>query len=85
MSLSPPSSVPLPSWQDEAKPILKKLKGWIDEVLLRAPPKKAIGKALMYLNNQWNRLIGYVEDDCYPIDNNAAEHAIRPFAIGRKN
>ena len=39
----------------------------------------------MYLNNQWNRLIGYVEDGRYPIDNNAAERAIRPFAIGRKN
>lgn len=71
--------------QDAAKPILKKLKDWMDEGLLRVPPKTAIGKALVYLNNQWNRLIGYVEDGCYPIDNNAAERAIRPFAIGRKN
>lgn len=71
--------------QNEAKPILKKLKIWMDEGLLRVPPKTAIGKALVYRNNQWDRLIGYVEDGCYPIDNNAAERAIRPFAIGRKN
>ena len=57
----------------------------MDESLLRVPPKTAIGKALVYLNNQWDRLIGYVEGGRYPIDNNAAERAIRPFAIGRKN
>ncbi len=27
----------------------------------------------------------YVEQGCLPIDNNAAERAIRPFVIGRKN
>ena len=71
--------------QDEAKPILKKLKDWMDKSLHTVPPKTAIGKALVYLNNQWDRLIGYIEDGDYPIDNNAAERAIRPFAIGRKN
>ncbi len=49
------------------------------------PPKTALGKALTYLNNQWERLIGYLDDGRYPIDNNVAERAIRPFAIGRKN
>ena len=49
------------------------------------PPKTAIGKALVYLNNQWPFLIGYIDDGAYPTDNNAAERAIRPFAIGRKN
>jgi len=37
------------------------------------------------LCSQWDRLVGYLEDGCYPIDNNAAERAIRPFTIGRKN
>jgi len=27
----------------------------------------------------------YIEDGNYPIDNNAAQNAIRPFVIGRKN
>ncbi|WP_369857197.1 transposase [Candidatus Thalassolituus haligoni] len=39
----------------------------------------------MYLHNQWGRFIGYLEDGAYPIDNNPAERAIRPFTIGRKN
>ena len=47
--------------------------------------KTALGKALIYLHNQWDRLIGYLDDGTYPIDNNLAENAIRPFAVGRKN
>ena len=48
-------------------------------------PTTALGKALTYLNNQWDRLVGYLENGNYPIDNNPAERAIRPFTIGRKN
>ena len=44
-----------------------------------------LGKALTHLHNQWERLTGYVDDGHYPIDNNPAERAIRPFTIGRKN
>src|SRR3546814_1819792 len=32
-----------------------------------------------------SRLVRYVEAGFLPIDNNAAERAIRPFVIGRKN
>jgi len=44
-----------------------------------------LGKALCYLQSQWPRLINYTLHGDYPIDNNAAENAIRPFVIGRKN
>jgi len=30
-------------------------------------------------------LISYLDEGHYPIDNNRAENAIRPFVIGRKN
>ena len=45
----------------------------------------AAGKALNYLNNEWSKLTGYLEDGRLEIDNNLAENAIRPFVIGRKN
>ena len=44
-----------------------------------------MGKALSYLASNWSRLVRYVEGGHLPIDNNAAERAIRPFVIGRKN
>lgn len=71
--------------QELAAPILTKLKEWLDQMQPGIAPQTALGKALGYLQNQWPRLIRYLEDGCYPIDNNPVENAIRPFAIGRKN
>jgi hypothetical protein len=48
-------------------------------------PKSLIGKAATYTINQWNALNGYLEDGDLSIDNNAAERAMKPVAIGRKN
>lgn len=71
--------------QQEAKPVLEKLHAWLEKTLPRTPPKTALGKALNYLHGQWPRLVRYVDDGRWPIDNNPAENAIRPFTIGRKN
>ena len=70
---------------ENAKPVIDKLRQWLDETKPKVPPKSLLGKALQYLDNQWPRLIAYLEDGQYPIDNNRVENAIRPFAIGRKN
>jgi len=48
-------------------------------------PKGVLGKALGYLDKNWNKLTVYIEDGRLSIDNNGAENAIRPFVIGRKN
>ncbi len=71
--------------QNEAVPIIANLRKWLDKSLLTVVPSSNLGKALTYLNNQWERLTPYLENGAYPIDNNAAERAIRPFTIGRKN
>lgn len=73
------------SRQDKSKPILAKIKALNDEQLIGCAPKSTFGKALGYLHNQWPKLIGYIENGHYPIDNNPAENAIRPFVVGRKN
>lgn len=71
--------------QQQAKPIIDKLRQWLEKSLPTVPPQSAIGKALHYLHNQWDRLVRYLDDGAYPIDNNRAENAIRPFTVGRKN
>jgi transposase len=71
--------------QKNAKPILDKLRTWLDASLPSVPPGTLTGKALNYLNNEWPKLIRYLEDGRLEIDNNLAENAIRPFVIGRKN
>jgi hypothetical protein len=47
--------------------------------------QNALGKAISYLASNWSKLERYVEEGYLPLDNNAAERAIRPFVIGRKN
>ena len=46
--------------------------------------QSTLGKAMHCLANNWSRLERYVEAGYLPIDNNAAERAIKPFVIGRK-
>jgi transposase len=71
--------------QRYAKPVLDEMRVWLDQSLPQVPPSSATGKALHYLHNEWDKLIRYLDDGRLEIDNNAAENAIRPFVIGRKN
>ncbi len=71
--------------QEKSKPILQDIKKLLDNILHSTAPSGAMDAALNYLYNQWPKLTKYIEDGHYPIDNNAAENAIRPFVIGRKN
>ncbi len=71
--------------QRYALPILEEWKIWLDGQQVRVTPKSPIGKAINYTLNLWSRLIRYVEDGNYLIDNNPIENTIRPLALGRKN
>lgn len=71
--------------QDEAKPILDEFKEWLQNKASGIPPKSTLGKAFIYITNQWHRLINYLESGDVPIDNNMTENAVRPFVVGRKN
>jgi len=44
-----------------------------------------MGKAVSYTFSLYHRLVRYVVDGRYQIDNNPVENAIRPLALGRKN
>jgi len=70
---------------EQSIPILNDIREFLDQTLHSTTPSGLMGKALGYLHNQWPHLTGYTKNGNYPIDNNAAENAIRPFVIGRKN
>jgi len=71
--------------QEQSKQILQNIKELLDKILHSTVPSGLMGTALNYLYKQWPKLIVYIQDGNYPIDNNIAENAIRPFVIGRKN
>jgi transposase len=48
-------------------------------------PKSALVKACNYILTLWNRLTRFVDHPILELSTNAAENAIRPVALGRKN
>lgn len=68
-----------------AGPILKAFGEWLEDEHRTALPKSPFGQAVGYARNQWPTLGRYLEDSRFTIDNNVAERAVRPLAVGRKN
>jgi hypothetical protein len=71
--------------RDRAGPVLSAFADWLAEQRPRVLPKSAIGAAVTYASNQWRTLGVYLTDGRLTIDNAAAEQAIRPLCVGRRN
>lgn len=71
--------------QEHSRPTLQRIEVLLLKHLHAVVPGSLLGKALHYLSAQWPKLIRYVENGAWPIDNNLCENAIRPFVIGRRN
>jgi hypothetical protein len=71
--------------QQQAVPVLDELEAWLKQEQETALPKAPIRQASQYALNHWEALRRYTTDGDLAIDNNVAERAIRPLAIGRKN
>ncbi len=70
---------------DGALPVLNDLGKWMAETYKTVLPKSPMGKAIAYCIPRWDNLMNYLKDGSLEIDNNLAENAIRPIALGRKN
>ncbi|WP_439649413.1 IS66 family transposase [Lentibacillus daqui] len=70
---------------ERSQPVLDAFSAWLREQTPRVLPKSALGKAIKYCRNQWERLEAFLKDGRLEIDNNRAERSIKPFVIGRKN
>ena len=71
--------------REEVEPLLESLKGWLSKKALQVVPNTLLGKAVAYTTKQWDSLVKYLDHPWLTPDNNAAENAIRPFVLGRKN
>jgi len=70
---------------ERAKPVLEEFKSWLEKKKDQTPPQGLLGKAISYIVSRWSKLVRYLENGYITPDNNAAENAIRPFVVGRKN
>jgi transposase len=71
--------------QHMAKPRLDELGVWLDAQLQKIPGRSDLAGAICYARSRWDALSRYLDDGRLELSNNAAENAIRPVALGRKN
>jgi transposase len=66
-----------------SRPILVRIWQWATVQV--GLPRSDFGKAVRYMLKRWAGLTRFVEDPRIPLDNNAAERALRGPVVGRKN
>ena len=71
--------------QQMARPILESIKRQMETAKGQTLPKSALAKACNYTLTLWHRLTRFLDHPVLELSTNAAENAIRPVALGRKN
>lgn len=80
-----PAQARLAVRREHSQPKVEAFKTWAEAQLTRIPGKGDLAKAFRYALSRWPSFILFLEDGRVAIDNNAAERAMRPIGIGRKN
>jgi transposase len=70
--------------QEQAPAIWEGVKKRAEELQPQLLPKSTLGQATNYFLNEYQALLGYLDDGRFEIDNNLVENDIRPTAVGRK-
>ena len=68
-----------------ARPVIDDLAAFLDASLATISGRSELAGAIRYARARWTALTRYLDDGTLEISNNAAERAIRPLALGRKN
>jgi hypothetical protein len=71
--------------QEKAKPIFDDLQLWLAEQLKYISGKTPLAGAIRYGLTRMKKLTPYLDHGFLELDNNTAERAMRPIALGRKN
>jgi transposase len=71
--------------QEQSAPLLTDLKEWLQTERSRLSRSASVIKPIDYLLRRWDRFAGFVEDGRMCLTNNAAERALRGFALRRKS
>ena len=66
-------------------PLMTELHAWLQATLARVPGRGELAKAIRYSLGRWNALTLVLRDGRACFDNSAAERAMRPIALGRRN
>jgi transposase len=71
--------------KEHALPLLEQLKAFLDTSLRQVSGKSALAQAIRYALSRWKALSRYITNGRLEMSNNAAERAMKPPVLGRKN
>jgi transposase len=71
--------------QAKSAPLFIDLRDWLERTQTRISGKSDLAGAIRYTLSRWDALTLVLRDGRACIDNNAAERAMRPMTLGRKN
>jgi hypothetical protein len=71
--------------REQSAPLLAVLEAWLREQRARLSNASAVAKPIDYMLKRWDRFARFIDDGRICLTNNAAERALRGFALGRKS
>ena len=71
--------------KEQSAPVLLELESWLREQRSRMSRSASVAEPIDYMLKRWNRFTRFIEDGSICLTNNAAERALRGFALGRKS
>jgi len=71
--------------QEQSTPLVGALEVWLREERSRLSRAASVAKPIDYLLRRWDRFTPFLNDGRICLTNNAAERALRGFALGRKS
>ena len=71
--------------QERSAPLVAELEAWLRDERCRLSRSAAVAKPIDYMLKRWDRFTTFLTDGRICLSNNAAERALRGFALGRKS
>jgi len=70
---------------EQSTPVLAALEAWLREERSRLSRSASVARPIDYMLKRWQRFVRFIDDGRICLTNNAAERALRGFALGRKS
>jgi transposase len=71
--------------QEQSAPLVAPLETWLRDQRSRLSNSAAVSAPIDYMLRRWGRFVRFLDDGRICLTNNAAERALRGFALGRKS
>jgi transposase len=71
--------------REQSAPLVAALEAWLREQRARLSSASAVAGPIDYMLRRWERFARFIDDGRICLTNNAAERALRGFALGRKS